>query len=280
MPAAPAEPGSDRLLPRALWPRLHLFEWNDQPWLPSWLRRAETDYLATAIDVARPFTPLAPRIASLAAVAEPEQVIDLCSGGAGPWPHLAGEVAAARGQPVPVLLTDLFPDPDAFARATAAAGAVTGAADPVDATAVPDRLRGVRTMFDGFHHFRPADARRILVDAHRRRQPIVIADALQRRLLGVLPMLILIPLLVLLLTPRIRPLTPRRLLFTYLIPLLPFLITWDGVVSALRAYRPAELRALAAGLDDFTWEAGTVRKRGAVVTYLIGTPRVTTSAAP
>jgi hypothetical protein len=45
------------------------------------------------------------------------------------------------------------------------------------------------------------------------------------------------------------------------------------VVSALRAYRPAELRALTAGLDAFTWDVGEVGVRGAVVTYLIGAPR-------
>lgn len=259
-------------LPATPWPRLHVFEWNDQPWLPAVLRRAETRYLAAALDLARPFAPLAPRIAALAA-ATGDRVVDLCSGGAGPWPHLAAEVAAARGAPVAVALTDRFPDPAAFARATAADAAITGEPSPVDARQVPPQMSGVRTLFDAFHHFRPADARAILVDAHDRRQPIVIAEVVRRRLAGVLPMVLVIPLLVLALTPRLRPVSAWQLVFTYLFPVLPLLITWDGVVSALRAYRPAELRALAAGLGGFTWDVGEVRVRGAVVTYLIGAPR-------
>jgi hypothetical protein len=253
-------------------PRLHLLEWNDQPWLPAVLRRAETRYLAAALDLVRPFTALAPRIAALAAVTG-DRVVDLCSGGAGPWPHLAAAVTAARGAPVAVTLTDRFPDPAAFAAATAAEPAIRGEPTPVDATAVPAQLSGVRTLFDAFHHFRPAAARAILADAHDRGQPIVVAEVVRRRLAAVLPMLLVIPLLVLALTPRLRPVSGWQLVLTYLIPVVPLIVTWDGVVSALRAYRPGELRALTAGLDGFSWEAGEVKARGAVVTYLIGAPR-------
>jgi hypothetical protein len=238
-------------------PRLHLLEWNDQPWLPSFLRRAETRYLAAALDLARPFTALAPRIAALAATTG-DRIVDLCSGSAGPWPHLTADVAKARGAPVTVTLTDRFPD-----RAEVVS---------VDATSVPAHLSGVRTVFDAFHHFRPDAARAILADAHARRQPIVIGEVVRRSAAGILPMILLIPILVLVLTPRIRPVSGWQLVFTYLLPILPLLITWDGVVSALRAYRPDELRALTAGLDGFTWDIGDIRTRGGVVTYLIGSP--------
>ena len=63
------------------WSRLHLMEWNDQPWLPEALRRAETDYLAAVLHAPDPFAPLAPRLAALCA---DDRIIDLCAGGAGP----------------------------------------------------------------------------------------------------------------------------------------------------------------------------------------------------
>jgi hypothetical protein len=122
-------------------------------------------------------------------------------------------------------------------------------------------------MFDGLHHLRPADARAVLADAHRRRAPLVIGEAMSRRprMLVTTP---LIPLFVLLLTPRIRPVSGWQLLFTYALPILPLAIAWDGFVSCLRTYRPRELLALTEGLDGYRWDAG--EERG--LTYLIGEP--------
>jgi hypothetical protein len=238
------------------WPRLHLMEWNDQPWLPEALRRAETDYLATILDAMNPFAPLAPR---LAALCTDDRIIDLCAGGAGPWLRLQPAISSALGRPVRVTMTDLYPNATAFSRAAAAtSGAVTGEPLPVDARAVPPRLSGLRTMFDALHHFRPADARAVLADAYHRRQPIAVVEATRRSLSTVLGTL-LVPLFVLLLTPRIRPFSWTRLLFTYVLPVVPLL-------------------ALTAGLDaDYTWDVGTYRHRGMVVTYLIGAPRATPS---
>jgi hypothetical protein len=248
-------------------PRLHLFELCDQPWLPRVVRDAETRYLAAAIALGRPFKPLAPKIADAMAAARTDRIVDLASGGAGPWPALASDVASAGSRTPSVTLTDLFPNVDAYQRA-----GVAFEATPVDARNVPAHLDGVRTMFDGLHHLRPVDARAVLADAHRARQPIVIGEALSRRL----PMLLstlLIPLFVLLLTPRARP-TPLVLVLTYLVPILPLVIAWDGFVSCLRTYTPRELEAMTDGLDGYRWEAGTVRHRGATMTYLVGAPAV------
>jgi len=257
-------------LPRTPWRRRQLFELGDQPWLPETLRRAETDYLAAAVRLTGPFTPLAPKIADVLDRTGADRIVDLASGGAGPWPGLAAQIAAARGGRVPaVTLTDLYPNQRAFDRARAAG--LDHAARPVDARAVPEGLSGVRTMFDALHHLSPVDARAVLADAHRRRVPIVIGEAMTRSW----PILLttpLIPLFVLLLTPSIRPWSGWRLLFTYLIPILPLIIWWDGLVSCLRTYRPAELLALTRGLDGYRWEAGLLRHKGVAMTYLVGEP--------
>jgi len=257
-------------LPRTAWRRAQLFELCDQSWLPEVLRRAETDYLATVIRVAEPFAPLGPKLAEVLDRAGVDRIVDLASGGAGPWPGLARRIADARGGRAPeVTLTDLYPNERAFGRARAAGLAYEEA--PVDARDVAPRLTGVRTIFDGLHHLAPADAHAVLADAHRRRAPIVVGEAMPRRW-RVLLTVPLIPLLVLLMTPRIRPVSAVQLLFTYLIPILPLIIMWDGFVSCLRTYRPAELLALAQGLDGYRWDAGTLRHRAASITYLVGEP--------
>ena len=52
-------------------------------------------------------------------------------------------------------------------------------------------------------------------------------------------------------TPRIKPLSATQLVFTYVIPILPLLIAWDGAVSNARTYSQDDLRQLAddAGLS-------------------------------
>ena len=87
---------------------------------------------------------------------------------------------------------------------------------------------------------------------------------------------LLTPILVLLVTPFIRPFGWSRLLFTYLLPLVPLTCLWDGFVSQLRAYTPEELNTLAKSLGDvgYRWDAGKGRLQGspAHLTYLIGRP--------
>lgn len=261
-----------RAVRSAIWPRLQLVELHEQPWLPEVLRRALTEYLATAVDLMNPFEPLAQRVAALCELAETDHVVDLCAGAGGPWARLHPAVVEALGRPVRVTMTDLHPNVAAYTRlAEATGGAVIGHSQPVDARAVPDRLTGVRTLFDGFHHFRPNDARAMLADAHRRRTPMLVAEVTRRSLAGVLGMLPA-PLAVLALTPRIRPRTVARLIFTYVVPIIPLLVLWDGIVSCLRTYRPGELRALAPADDDYRWEVDEYRVRGMTVTVLVGAP--------
>ena len=114
----------------------------------------------------------------------------------------------------------------------------------------------------------------VLRDAVLSGQAIAVYEALQRSWMGVCVPL-LSPIAVLLLSPFVPPFRWSRLLFTYLIPIAPLLISWDAVVSALRCYKPDELLAMAKGSggEDYVWAAGSYWKRGVPVTYLVGYPR-------
>ncbi|NOT61867.1 MAG: class I SAM-dependent methyltransferase, partial [Acidobacteria bacterium] len=80
------------------------------------------------------------------------------------------------------------------------------------------------------------------------------------------------------LTPFIRPFRWTRLLWTYLLPVVPLVVVFDGVVSVLRSYTVAELQAFAAELSGsgYEWDVGETAAQGwrAPVTYLIGYPAV------
>lgn len=258
-------------------PRLQLVELEDLPWFPSPVRDAATGYLQLVIDVSDPYAPAAPELVAAIRRSGATRLVDLCSGGGGPWRRLKGELEAA-GLDLPVVLTDKFPNPGAAeaVRANGAAGAITLHAQPVDATQVPPALGDFRTMFSAFHHFPPHSARAVLDDVVRNGVPIAIFEATKRNPTCFLFMF-LAPVMTLLLMPRVRPFRWTNLLFTYVIPLVPLMVLWDGLVSCLRTYDVGELRALAdsvPGSERFEWDIGELAGKNPIpVTYLLGIPR-------
>lgn len=257
--------------------RHHLFELEDQDWLPAAIRNAITDFLQFAVTVSSLYRPFAARLARALAVTGANRVVDLCSGAGGPWPQLRRDVESVRQGAVQVVLTDWFPNLRAFERLCNENPSVFDySSAPVSAMGVDQRLVGFRTLFSSFHHFRPDDAARIVGDAVAKGQGIAIAESTQRHPLLIAYMLIT-PLLVLLTSPFQRPFRWSRLFWTYVVPVVPLAVMFDGIVSCLRTYTPEELLDLAAGVPgaaSYRWEAG-VDRLGALpvgVTYLIGYP--------
>jgi hypothetical protein len=262
--------------------RSRLFEFEDQGWLPPSIRNAMTDYLRFQWQASGMCRPIAERLSALLALTGSAEILDLASGGGGPvlaiYEHLA-----RVGWEVRVTLSDRFPNLDAFADARARTqGAVQFVTEPVDAKAVPAQLVGVRTMFGPLHHFGPTDVLGILVDAVRQRRAIALFDYPAPPYLpppnvlglGTLPGLLLA-------MPFVRPFRWRHLLWTYLLPVLPVVFTWDALISGLRLYSARELRAIVAELpaNDYLWEIGQEPFPHAV-TYVIGYPRGRGSGAP
>ena len=255
--------------------RFHLLEIEDQAWCPAGVRDAGTDYLRFAARMNRVYDGAIPLLARALRRTGATRVLDLCSGSAGPWLDLR-EALERDGSPVRVVLTDFHPNVGAFEFAReASGGAIDFVAEPVDATNVPAELEGFRTLFGSFHHFRPEQARSILSDAAAKGRGIAVFEASERSPVAVTAMF-LMPAIVAFVTPFIRPFRWSRLLWTYVVPAVPFMVFWDGVVSCLRTYTPEELRELAAGLGGpgYVWEAGRapIAKAPVSMTYLIGYP--------
>jgi hypothetical protein len=249
--------------------RLHLFEFSDQPWFPQVLRDGETAYLAAAYRVVPLPRQWAERISTVLRPREPTEILDLCSGSGGPM-RLIIEVLERRGYVVRATLTDLYPNPQ-----SAPHPKLSWLAESVDATRVSPRLAGVRTMFSAFHHFRPDAAKAILKDAFDRRRAICIFESGSGTMLGFASM-VGVPVGVLAVMPFARPFRWLYLVFTYLIPLMPLVIFWDGIVSMLRIYSPEQMKELTKDLQapDYAWEIGRIRLAGVPdgPPYLIGQP--------
>ena len=261
--------------------RLHLLEIHEQPWCPPAVRNGATDCLAAIAAVLQQYRNAVPLLAGALAASNSRRIVDLCSGGAGPWRSLAPALARRLGgAPLQIALTDLYPswhstNVSPVHPLTPSPAHIIFVPFPVDATQVSPALPGFRTLFTAFHHFEPATAQAILQSAVDERQGIAVFEQTRRHPLALLVMLTL-PLLALLLTPFIRPWHPARFFWTYVIPAIPAVLCHDGIVSCLRTYTPDELLALAAALHGpaYTWQAGRVRSPLSPigVTYLIGVP--------
>lgn len=252
--------------------RLHLFELHDFPWCPKTIRDGLTDFLETSIDAQDIYGPARKKILEVLDRSGATRIVDLCSGGGGPWIHWLrkGEIQSTA------ILTDKFPNRQARDRLSRLGlPGLSYRSEPVDIAAVPSELTGFRTLFTSFHHFRPEQAKSVLRDAIANRQPIGIFEFTSRTPKALLLML-LSPFAVWLLTARARKIGWIRWLFTYPLPVIPLVVTIDGIVSCLRTYSARELRAMAdaTGARDagYTWLAGEEEGRLFPITYLIGYP--------
>lgn len=254
-------------------PRLQLFELEDQPWFPHLLRCGLTDYLAAIAERTRPYAAVLPSLTAAVAQAPDPLVRDFCSGGSGPWPALfPALVLAVPG--VQLELTDAYPNPQGLARFPSTL-AVTYRPTGLEAMSSWPEDAAVATFFSAFHHFAPAQATEILRQASVTRTPVAVFEVTQRSLKA-LAVMCVAPIAVLVMTPMIRPARWWRLLFTYVVPLIPFAVWWDGLVSCWRTYHPDELIALAmrAAPSGMDWRVGEWSTPGQPlpVTYLLGTP--------
>jgi hypothetical protein len=252
--------------------RRQLVEIEDLTWCPRVVRDAGTDWLAFMMNTTRAFAGVEPKLRAALNAAGTTTVLDLCSGAGGPWPTL--QPALAKSGPIRVVLSDLYPNRDAFDRLHRRSyGAIEFHPTAVDATDVPAEIAGLRTMFNAFHHFPPAHARLILADAVAKRRPIAVFEGASPRAIGLVAMPLQLPALFLL-TPLVRPFRWSRIALTYVIPLIPAMILFDGTVSFLRVYREDELRELVAsvpGHEGFEWDIGSAGRFG--VSHLIGVPK-------
>jgi len=271
--------------------RIQFFEFHELAWCPAFVRNGLTDALQFGIRRLHSYAPIVPMLERAIDAMESRSVVDMCSGGGGPWIDLARQLEARRapsqdgGGKTPdlqVLLTDKYPNLRAFETAKAASGnRINFYPAPVDAMKVPEELQGLRTMFTSFHHFPPEEARAIIQDAVDAGRGIGIFE-LPRRALSTILLTFGFVLLLFVGTPWIRPFRWSRLLWTYLIPLVPFALLFDGVVSCLRTYRPEEVREMVGGLSgsEYQWEIGEASGGASPITYLVGSPLAASSDSP
>lgn len=257
--------------------RLQLFELEDQRWFPHVIRQGMLDFLRFMISKLGAYEAALPLLQELLERTQQRRITDLCSGAGGGIAVVQRELSQRMGTTVHITLTDLYPNIDSYIYLQqTSGGALDYIPEPVDATAVPTQLTGVRTIFSSFHHFPPAVARAILQRAAHDRAAIGVFEGASKSWLEVLLLWTVFPVIIFLVTPFIRPFRLSRLFFTYLVPLIPLGIIWDGTVSLLRIYTPEMLQRMVQDIDvpQYIWRTGKAGTRpGKHMIYLIGYPK-------
>ncbi|WP_250434496.1 hypothetical protein [Hanstruepera flava] len=252
--------------------RIHLFEFEDQRWFPNFLRNYGTDFLQFLSNKTKLYKPIIPIIKKGLSKVDTNQIVDLGSGGGGGLLWLNSELIKDIPD-LKIILTDYYPNIPAFEYTKKQADNFEFISVSIDARNVPKELKGLRTQFLSLHHFKPLDARQILQNAIDSNATIAIFEAQERSVPSILAMLFS-PISVWLTTPFIRPFKFGRILFTYIIPIIPLFVLWDGVVSSLRTYSVKEMQELVTSLDnsdDYNWDMGKLKSGPGVVLYMLGT---------
>lgn len=263
--------------------RIQLFEFEDQSWFPDTLRIS----LTRLIMVLHKLTGLSPIIKreldDLMQKSGQHKVIDMGSGAGGAMEDVH-KLYAENNESVDIVLSDLYPNKTTISRINnQQIGGLKyheSSVDAANSTTVPN---GIRTMMNSFHHMPPKQAKDILRSAKESNQPIMIYEMAENKIPLLvwwlfLPLsLVILVVMVLFMTPFVRPLTPAQLILTYIIPVIPITYAWDGQASLPRIYTLDDIDILLDGLrsEEYIWEKGPAmnekgKKQGY---YLKGYPR-------
>ncbi|MEL7124448.1 MAG: hypothetical protein AAFO07_33740 [Bacteroidota bacterium] len=146
----------------------------------------------------------------------------------------------------------------------------------VDSEPFNANKEGLYISVNSFHQFNPEKAKEILEKVAQKLQPVVVVEGNNDSLWQVFGMTVIVPVTVLLTAIFVKPFRIERLIFTYLIPILPLVTLIDGFLALFKLYAPKDLDALTASINqpDYVWRSGKMDNgRGGKIIYLLGHPQ-------
>ncbi len=265
--------------------RIQLFEFEDFAWFPVWLRTCMTNLIMVLHKMMGISEVLAYLIFRVLKEKNLSKIVDLGSGSSGAMPDAMKALRELDSlQHLELLMTDLYPNNEVARRFNEnTADNISYLETPVDATEMGTVPNGLKTLINSFHHMPPKKARKILQSAEENQQPILIYEMAENKI-PLLIWIILLPISLVILmimtwfmTPFVKPLTWRQLVFTYLIPIIPICYAWDGQASLPRMYSAKDVDELLEGLGqhNYYWEHGPAKKSNGkkLGTYIVGYPK-------
>jgi hypothetical protein len=238
----------------------HWIELEDLPGFPPLLRRMQVEFIGWLVERFSIYRPMVPHLVEALKHTKAETLTDLGSGQGGPIRYLARQAPLVH---VHFVLTDRYPAPSGDLPANVAWYPAS-----VDALGTYAPGTGPLCLFNTFHHFTPEQQQQ-LIRNHAARG-VLIHEVLQPDLFVLLKILLTTTVGQLILAPFVRPFRWERLLLTYVLPVNLVTITWDGLVSVLRADRAEVLmdRVAEAAEDGAVLRGGVAGPWWAPVTWV------------
>jgi len=235
--------------------RFHSFEFNEVSFLPTFMRQSTPEVLGQAIIDSEIYASVSKIFARFCSEAGCSKFLDLGSGSGKPVLSLISSLINNKS-PVPdFILSDLYPNIAELKSAEEFYHAhISIVESPIDALTIPASLsHDALCMIASFHHFSVADALRILSGAVESNKPIFILEPItgmfkDSRSLGIHYTANFFK----------NPFTAKtnnikKAIFTYLVPILPFVFLWDACISMARAYSEDEFYEMTMCLTSYTW---------------------------
>ncbi|WP_299115370.1 hypothetical protein [uncultured Winogradskyella sp.] len=264
--------------------RIQLFEFEDFSWFPSAIRTGMTNLLVVLQKMMGTSNIIATLILTTKQQHNFSKIIDLGSGSGGIMLDVIKQLNKNKTESLELVLTDLHPNPKLVERINSSkADTITYNKISVDATNLSDLPTGLKTMINSFHHMPPNIAKGILKSAQDNKQPLLIYE-IGENTIPTLLWWILLPLslvilfvMALLMTPFVKPLSWKQLVFTYLIPIIPLCYAWDGQASIMRIYTFKDIEHLIRDFknETYNWEIAKAKKANGKKAgyYILGLPQ-------
>lgn len=242
-----------------------LKELEDYNWFPAGLRRWQMEYIGYAVCLFKLYQPLVQVLEEMISGNRSVVLQDTCSGSGMPAMYVYNRLSSK----LPVMLTDKYPY-SAFKNAPL----VMYSAFTADITRLHPSKGTLYTMYNAFHHFSGDEQKGIVNKMAENGSPFLIAEILEPGVLTFIKVIFTTTILQLLTAPFVKPFSLKRLLFTYIIPVNIFTVTYDGIVSVLKSASARQYRKLFAGISTnaYTVTVNKVNRITGTVIYIKGEP--------